>query len=619
MLHRCEAESNGSIHASSSTLSTSREHGHDDVAHALFTESFDTISACGSAMAVREQQLNAEGILSPRQKIHSPPRDGTEGILPSPRKKSRRDRYPSNGELIGSGDNDANGAAKYGEYHLLSATNHKAGSSGLEHQPHGDQQYQEHSSPHSPPQRVVHVDGEDHGCEDISPIKFSPPTDSSPSNLSNHRGHYTQPSVDHRQRYRGGFPAGSDVRLSEDREFPYETSSPPDGHDEQHAAEISFDTSAAAGNSGYHHQTIRNSGDEGRRQYSLPVSHSPSHRGTGESRAVQEVEEEVDHENGKNTSTHEASIGGQHYDSNRERYYHDKRSFYSTAPPLPRGLPSPDLRDPRHYYHNHKSKFYPGEDVRPPLSGDGARYADKEVTKGRNDSSKNVLDRPSRMVQSSPIQSGRPRYPNWPQQELHYAPYGAPANTILPPPHPPFVGTPWTIRPPNSKQREPNPPRDHMAADTFYRNRHHQVDQYPPLPPYSQGETKRPSGAPFTQSTKLKADAAPPPSDNHKIYQQHSPFPPPTYSPYHNHRHDLAYVGKDPFTILRCIRTIFQGCSYLLYPVHVGINWSGEQQVRDFLCLLLFTVFVSFSIHLLFSQQFFWVHIFRQFIRIQTI
>ena len=604
--HRCRAESNGSVNASSTTLSSHHTHeephdddNNDDVAHALFTESFDTISACGSAlaMAVRGQQINtnvntnantnADGSLSPR-KVHGPPpeAEGGDMVLQSPRKKSRHGRYNHHGST--NINVPATGtAASYHEYHLMSEKSfsvreentNNTGSIGQEHQNHGDRQYHEHEhSPHSPPQRVVHVDGDDHGCGDISPIKFSPPTESSPSHDRCGRGHHHRDHQQHRQQHSGyesGLPSNDDVHVQprEGRGFHLETSSPSNDRgreEQQHAAEVSFDTSATGNNS-------------------CDQQNSASKRESNDF-SVKGIAPRSDHDG--RTLGHESNkkkaqdsfIKEEHYDSDRgQHYYHgNKRPFYSTAPPVSRDLPN---RGPHYMGHN----YYPNTTNHPPIhpttgefrspgTGSDPGGTEKDPSRSHGGGGGPVF-KSGKMVQSSPIRSERsPPYPTWPQQELHYPPYGDPANTAPtlpppPPPHPPYMGASWTGPPPHSDHRSYPPPHARLpaAADNYY-----PTDQY-----------QRSSGLPSGHAKIMKGTVtvAPPPRDYHQGFHhphhQHLPIPPPPISsPRPNHQHNPAYTGKDPFNVLRSVRKIFQGCSYLLYPTNMGVNWSGDHQVR---------------------------------------
>eukprot|EP00536_Pseudo-nitzschia_multiseries_P004959 jgi/Psemu1/11363/gm1.11363_g len=526
--HRCEAETNGSANASSSANSSN--HVNDDVAHALFTESFDTISACGSAIAaaVHEQQLNADGILSPRQKAHSPQMGTGESDnmrMLSPSKKSKHGRYQSNTNSAPTAD--------YPEYHRKSektfsgetseesSNNKDMDSLGHGHPNHRDRLYQEHS-PHSPPQRVVELDGDDHGCGDISPIKFSPPTETSPSHQRDHR------RIDHHGYHLGrcerSFPSNDDRQLEEGRGFSLESSFPSDSYEKQHAAEVSFDTSAGG--------TIENA------MYAVDTLRFKE-------------------------SFASWRKWGQRYDSGRGQKYHGNHlSLDSTAPPLPQDLHSPGPHTG--YYYPHPPPILPPTGVLhiPDATIHDPRGTKKESSRMHPGASGPPVYKADRVVKSSPIRSERSRYPSWPQQELHYPRYGDETNTVplAPPgpPHAPYIGAPWTGPPRHSEHRGYPPPQAHLPVGTFYSHQYDHLD----VPTSGQNDhSKGTAGArrERVKGRKVAAPAAPPSRDYLKAYHQPPPPPlppPPISSTHYSHHNILSYVGKDSFNVLRSVRKV---------------------------------------------------------------
>lgn len=497
-------ETQASANASSSTPSTrSREQEHDEVAHALFTESFETISACASPTIQEGTCDDDDGVLSPRQKTHTPTDETAIGLL------SPRDEAPRRNESRHVNDSPNDSMARNRE------NQHRYNSSLETHEDNAHHRGQYHeNSPHSPPQRVVHVDGDDNGCGDISPIKFSPPTESSPS------------------RHQGGFPANFDTGHQYSR---FDSTPLNDSNEQQqHAAEISFDTSA--GNHSYRHDNREpNTNDiHNRRGEDEQDGRSPSYSTSTLSEAK--------------TPPRRGTSGAAHYGKGTGPAKHVYEPVYSMAPPIP----PPDISHPQY-----AGSYYPHH---PPMLSEGAALNHRDPSR---------VHYSGRVNPPSPIRPSRTPYgSDRMKQDPHRLYREAPTSRVGPPAYiggPPWLGNRYAAEP-----REYPPPRARLPPPQSYWNPPPNHQHHPSQQISTQGHAKGrlvPPSAP--RSRHLPPPPPPPP-------RYHHPFAPPS---------SAALVPgatqKDPFDLFRSVRKIFQGCSYLLYPAHMGVHWKGGHQVRD--------------------------------------
>ena len=486
---------------------------HDEVANALFAESFDTISACPSAMeAAQEQTANEDGLLSPRQKAHTPTDEDGIGLL-SPNDESRHGSRTSN--------QNRDTQSRYNP--------------SLETREDMDMENncrtQFENSPHSPPQRIVHVDGDENGCVDISPIKFSPPTEPSPS---------------------------------QHREYSQFTSTPTNNrHEQQKAAEVSFDNST--GYQSYHHEenhsrefkksnsplfSRKREGDEEdvrrRRSYSastLSEAKTPPRRGTSRAHTAKETR-----------------YGNHGYDH-----------IYATAPHFPRDVP----------YPYHAGSYYPHHPEVPNYHRDPS-----QVYQQVDSASLVRSDHSGRVGFASPIRPSQSSYrpTNVKQEPSHH--YREPTPSEIPPP---YSGGQWMGHVYSTESREYPPPRARLPPKS--NNQYWNQNQNSQQQRQSQHHMRRPS----TLSTQEI------PTQGHPKDRRGTPLVPPATAarsgnhisppvPQHYYHYEpmssAALVPglspKDPFDLLRSVRKIFQGCSYLLYPAHMGVQWGDKHEVGDF-------------------------------------
>lgn len=569
--HRCQIDEEAHASANGSSSSPSREeeqHQHDEVAHALFTESFDTISACASVSAMGAvQETVGSGVLSPRQKTHTPTDEETIGLL-SPRHQSRQGSYGTTHSIHRNDTPNASSQHRYNNPSLETR----------EDDGHRHRRYHE-DSPHSPPQRIVHVDGDDNGCGDISPIKFSPPTES-------HRDHHRS------SRYQGESPSN----MNTGDQFCKFISTPAtndSNEQQQHAVEVSFDTSAA-GNHSYRHKSEQHresSNENGSRKRrandnvddARPVSYStsttlseaktPPRRGTGRAHSIKEVGS-AKHARSNNNND---SFAGGHPNDGGQYHGGSFQSLHARAPPIPRDIFHP------HYAGGHyrNPPPVPGGSNLPP----GASASHKDQTRDYFCANSGAMVRNAHSgrtaLSSSPIRPSQHSYQIHTKQDSHRL-YRDPTPHKGPPP---FIGGPWMGHGYSSEPRGYPPPRARLSPP------HNNTDLY-----WNQHQNRNPNQHHSTLPTipthghpKGRLGTAPEGRPSAPRSHQHQSLQAP---PYHHHYAPTSMSSssatlvpgftKDPFDLLRSIRKVFEGCSYLLYPAHMGVHWGSGHQVREF-------------------------------------
>ena len=464
--HRCEV---GGAH-DSSPASSEQQDKHNEVDHALFTESFDTISACPSTLdTMQEPNSEDEGLMSLHSKTET--EEDAMGLLPSPPKRESR-------------HNSQSSSARNSDYYNSSMQTGELKENWEKHRK---------CSPHSPPQRVVHVDGDDNGYGDISPIKFSPPDESS---TTPHRG------------------------LARNYEHAPYISTPVSGRNErQKAAEVSFDTSAGSRESNDHRNTTS----------MLSDATTPPRRGTSRSQYSNEVKYEPKH-----------SMPPHFPRELADQYY--AGSHYPHHPPV---LPEVHRQHRGTPFHGDRSQVY-------------------------QHTRKNNMER---VGFSSPIRASRPSY-------TKSNPKQGPNNVYTEPAHPvaPVSYNSGEWRGHNSYSsdiRDYPPPRARLPPPNdhpYWRQKQDAVQhQHPSRHPYhhfqgtrqidSNGKNEKCATIAETNQSRY------PPVVSRQCYP---------YAQRSSTALVSGVVPKDPFDLFRSIRTIFQGCSYLLYPAHMGIPWGDN-------------------------------------------
>jgi len=517
------------------------------------------------------QEIARSGVFSPRQKTHTPTAEETIELL-SPQHGIHPNDTPN-----ASFDRHKDSIQRYNNPSLLETR---------EDDGHRHRRYHE-AFPHSPPQRIIEIDGDDNGCGNISPIKFSPPTENTPSRHRDHRS----------SRYQEEFPPNMSTGDNQFCKFISTPGTNDSNEQQQHAAEVSFDTSAA-GNHSFRHESDNhresnervsrkrraNDNDEVVRPTSystattLSEAKTPPRRGTGMTHSIKEVGS-AKHARSRSISisNNDGFVGGHPHDVGQ---YHGGgyQTLYPRVPPIPRDISHP------HYaggYYPNPPPVPEGSNLPPSASAlnkDQSREYFRTVSGTINHnahSGKTTLS-------SSPVRPSRHSYPirniKQDSQRLYRDP--TPRNGPLP-----IIGGPWMGHGYPSEPRGYPPPRarlppPHSITDLHW-NQHHNrnpnqqhstIPTFPIIPTHGCPEGRRGTAfesrpsAPRIQQQQLQAPQVP---------------------PYHHHYAPVTQVSgvitKDSFNALRSVRKVFQGCSYLLYPAHMGVNWGSGHQVREFL------------------------------------
>jgi hypothetical protein len=309
----------------------------------------------------------------------------------------------------------------------------------------------------------------------------------------------------------------------------------------------------------------------------LSEANTPPRRGTGMTHSIKEVGS-AKHARSRSMSHNNDFVGGHPHAVGQ---YHGSgyQSIYPRVPPIPRDISHPHYAGG--YYPNtppvlDSSNFPPSAST---LNKDQSRdyfRANSDPINHNAHSAKNALS-------SSPIRPSRHCYPIHNIKQHSHRLYRDTATPRNGPP--PIIGGPWMGHGHPSELRGYPPPRAHLPAPHNINDLHwnqHQIrnpnQQHSTLPTFptipTHGHPKGRRGPAFESRP-----SAP------RIHQQHLQAP--KVSPYHHHYSPVAQVPgvttKDPFSVLRSIRKVFQGCSYLLYPAHIGVNWGSGHQVREFL------------------------------------
>ncbi len=448
---------------------------------------------------VQEQNIGVtdDALLSPRQKTHTP----TDEDVLSPQGKATR------ASEANYTPNVPNGRQKTLKDSFNKDVNHF-------------QRYHE-DSPHSPPQRIVHVDGDDNACGDISPIKFSPPATESPPPESKSR----------------------DLESSHQ----YCRDDPPK------AAEVSFDTST-----GY--QSYRS--QEGHEQKSMTKTESRKQREENERSYSASTRSDAKTPPRRGTSRAHAVTG-----SGSVKHFY--KPVYSMAPPIPRDISHP--HGITSHYPHHPQAFSDTNHT----PGDARMQRDQANRYYRSGNTSLVQNgHSSREDFSSPIRPSRPSRPSYRTANANPTHREATPSKY----DPTYFGSPWVGHGYSAEQRGYPPPRVRLPphSNNYYWN----PDQTLYQERYRCHSTAIP-----TQEIQAhghpKGSAAPDAPNQYHLQHPNTRGS----NPYRSTSHVPGAGSKDQFALIRSIRKIFQGFSYLLYPVHMGVQWGDNQQVCNWFAI----------------------------------
>ncbi len=507
---RCAVDETNTSSSSSGSRDEQQHHDH----LALLSGSFDTISVCASVMETMQEQtigVTEDGLLSPRQKTHnedaiallSPQRESTnplESNCTANGKTTHSERKHAYNPSLGTKDDNNNHYQRYDD-----------------------------DSPHSPPQRIIHVDGDDNGCGDISPIKFSPPTDSPTDSPPSQSEKPSNVNESHRYEH----PKAAEVSFDNST-----------GYQRGHKKELTV-KSHSSHISRMRQEEEEESEDRRLGAYSASEVKTPSRRGTSKS----------------------PSTSGTR--STKQSY----KPVFPMAPPIPRDLNRPHVI--ASYYPHHPPEMIQGNP--PPSEATLQRDQSKGYYHGRSVPFVRS-GQSSRADYSSPIRPSRQSYRRINTKENSHS---------LSREHPPtkyespYNGGKLMGHGYSSTPREYPPPRARLPphSNNHYWNPNHnsQHQQYPHYPTQeiaTHGHSKGMRGMSGMPSMPSLTD-----TKSHYYHPQTIPSGPHPQAPTSNSALVPVVSPTDPFDLIRSIRKIFQGCSYLLYPVNLGAQWGDSHRV----------------------------------------